>query len=187
MFKFDELKQTKEFSKKEFRVTLFCIIGVLFMGVYQGIIIALILSIIQLIERSSKPIEHELVYESDTEITSEINDSNKNLIRDDVMIYRFNSALVFFNSDFFRTQITKRASSKTNLKSIIIDARPINYIDLTSLKTLTDVIKDFSADNIKVYFAAAEEQLQIKISKELKENNLDDDIFLPNIRSFFVQ
>ncbi len=186
MFKFDELIRTREFSKKEFRVTLFCIIGVLFMGVYQGILIALVLSLIQLIERSSRPLEHELVYDDKTEITSEMNDGNKDLIKNDIMIYRFNSALVFFNSDYFSTKISGRARSKPGLKTIIIDARPINYIDLTSLKTLTDVIKDFNEQGIKMYFASPDDIFRVKLTKELNEDKLDNEVFLPNIRSFFI-
>lgn len=186
MFNLRELKSTRDFSKKEFRITLFCILGVLILGVYQGILIAIILSMIQLLERSSRPDEHELVFDKEAEISSELNDGNKDLVRDDILIYRFNSALVFYNSEYFRDKILERAKSKTDLKTVIIDARAINYIDLTSINTLVDIIKDFNKKNVKVYFAGAVEKVQNNIVKLFQENNLDTNIFIPNVRSFFI-
>lgn len=186
MFKLGELKSLRDFSKKEFRVTMFCILGVLVLGVYQGILIAIVVSMLQLIEKSSRPDEHELVFDKEAELSSELNEDNKDLVRDDILIYRFNSAMVFYNSEYFREKILERAKSKSNLKTVIIDARAINYIDLTSINTLVDIIKDFNKKDVKVYFAGAVEKVQNNMIKEFQENNLDTNVFIPNVRSFFI-
>jgi high affinity sulfate transporter 1 len=185
MFNLKDLFGLRKFSKKEYRVALICMVGVLLMGVYQGILVALVLSIIQGIMRTSKPIEYELVYESANETAVEINDDNKDLLLNDILIYRYNSALVFFNSDNFRESILERASSKSELKAIIVDARPINYIDFTALQSVIEIIKEFNSQNIKVVFAGMKEQYRVMLSEKLKENKMDDNIFYPNVRSYF--
>lgn len=185
MFKLKDLFDIRKFSKKEFRVAIICMVGVLLMGVYQGILVALVLSIIQGIMRTSKPIEYELVYESENETAVEINNDNKDLLLNDILIYRYNSALVFFNSDNFRENIFERASSKSDLKTIIIDARPINYIDFTALHTLIEIIKEFNSKSIRVVFAGMKEQYRIMLSDKLKENQMENNIFYPNVRTHF--
>jgi high affinity sulfate transporter 1 len=186
MFKLKDLSDVRKFSKKEYRVALICMIGVLLIGVYQGILLALVLTIIQLIQRTSKPVEYELVYESEKETASEINDDNKISIINDVFIYRYNSALLFFNSDNFRERIFERAKNKPELKTIIIDARPINFVDLTALNNLIDIIKEFNSKGIKFVFAGIKEKHKIGLSEKLKDNNMDDDIYYPNIRAYFI-
>ncbi len=187
MFKLNELFAIRKFSKKEFRVTIICMAGVLLIGVYQGILIALVMTMIQLIARSSKPLEYELVYEKEEEVPAEINKNNKVLLTNDILIYRFNSALIFFNSNYFRERIFDRAGRKKQLKTIIVDAKPINYIDLTALNILIDVIKEFNDEKINIYFTGADEKLQSILTKELKLNKMNSEIFFPDVRSFFIK
>jgi len=166
---------------------LVCILGVLMLGVYQGILFALVLSFIQLISRTSKPEEFEMVYDKENQSASEhIPGSNSKLI-DEVLIYRFNSALLFFNSNYFSEMLSTRASSKQNLKLIVIDAKPINMIDLTSLSVLRDLIKDFNDKNISLVFSGANENFKSSVIKKLESNKLNTDIFYPGIYSVFVK
>jgi MFS superfamily sulfate permease-like transporter len=185
MFNLKDLFGLRKFSKKEYRVALICMIGVLLIGVYQGILIALVLTVVQLLGRGSKPNEYELVYESAKDATAEINSDNKDLLLNDILIYRFNSALMFFNSDYFRERILERAKGKPELKTIIIDARPVNYIDYTAIHNLIDLIREFNNQNIKVVFAGIKEKYMAMLSEKLKDNKMDDNIFYPNVRSYF--
>ncbi len=187
MFKLDEIFSIRKFSKQEFQVTLICIIGVLLIGVYQGILIAFVLTLIQLIGKSSRPQEYELVYDPDKDAVLEIHDDNKQLINNEVSIYRFNASIIFYNSEYFKEKIFAWAKSKPGLKTIIFDATPINFIDLTALKAVAEVIKEFNDDNIKFYFAGAEDKISNLITEELKEDGLDYDIFLPNVKSVFIK
>ena len=174
-------------DKKEYLVFLACILGVLILGVYQGILLALVLSFIQLISRTSKPEEFEMVYDKENQSASEHMPGSKSKLIDEVLIYRFNSALLFFNSNYFSEMLSTRASSKQNLKLIVIDAKPINLIDLTSLSVLRDLIKDFNDKNISLVFSGANENFKSSVIKKLESNKLNTDIFYPGIYSVFVK
>lgn len=186
MFKFNELIRIRNFSRKEFRVTMICIMGVLTIGVLDGILVALVLSFIQLIGKSSKPDESELVYDNEIEAAVDINDKNKSFIKEDILIYKFNSALLFYNSNYFKQKILERANSKKDLKLIIIDARPVNNIDLTAMNILTEVVKEFNNKNIPVYFVGVEENVFTVLEKEIELNNLNKNIFYPSVRSVIL-
>jgi high affinity sulfate transporter 1 len=185
MFKIKDLYGIRKFSVKEYRVGMVCMAGVVLIGVYQGIVLALVLSFIQLIARNSKPLEYELVYDEEKDFTEALSEENKHLLRSDALLYRYNASLVFFNADNFREKILEKVNGKTELKVVILDARPINYIDLTGLDNLIDVIKEINEKNVKIIFAGIKEKYRIMLSERFKSHNLDTDVFYPNVRSYF--
>jgi high affinity sulfate transporter 1 len=172
-------------EKREFFVFAACILGVLLMGVYQGILIALILSFIQLISKTSKPQEFEIIFDAEKGSASPCTADSAHLLLSNVLIYRFDSALLFFNSNYFSVQLAKRAASKPDLTIIVIDAKPINLIDLTALEVLSDSIKSFNENNITVVFSGANDAFQSSVIKRLKHDNIACDIFYPGINAVY--
>jgi high affinity sulfate transporter 1 len=174
-------------DKKEFLVFLVCILGVLLLGVYQGILLALVLSFIQLIAKTSKPVEFEMIFDIESESTFEYVQGSGQAVNNEVLIYRFDSALLFFNSNYFSEMLTKRADSKQGLKLILIDAKPINLIDLTSLEILSKLIKEFNEKNIVVAFSGANSTFKASVAKRLEKDKLDHDIFYPGIHAAYIK
>jgi high affinity sulfate transporter 1 len=174
-------------DRKEFFVFAACILGVLLMGVYQGILIALILSFIQLISKTSKPAEFEMVFDKDTGSTFEYIPGSHPRTSDEILIYRFDSALLFFNSNYFSEMLTKRADSKPGLKLIVIDAKPINMIDLTSLEILIKLIKEFNERDIPLVFSGANEKFKSSVVKKLEKEKMKYDIFYSGIHAVYLK
>lgn len=168
-------------DRKEFLVFLACASGVLLFGVYQGILFALILSIIQLVAHASKPTEYEMVY--DREIGSYIQyiPGTSGQSGDELLIYRFNSALVFFNCNYFSEKLASKAEQKRDLRHIVIDAEPINVIDLTAAGELGDLIKGYNENGVKIIFARANDAAKTSIVAELNSRSLNADIFYPSV------
>jgi MFS superfamily sulfate permease-like transporter len=174
-------------DKKEFLVFLVCILGVLLLGVYQGILFALALSFIQLISKASKPVEFELAFDKDTESTFEYIPGSHSPTNPEILIYRFDSALLFFNSTYFSDMLTRRAASKPELKLIIIDAKPMNLIDLTSLEVLSKLIKEFNDKNINLVFSGANASFKSSLVKKLERENIPNDIFYPGVHAVYMK
>ncbi|MBC7898432.1 MAG: SulP family inorganic anion transporter [Saprospiraceae bacterium] len=172
-------------DRREFLVFVVCFLGVLLLGVYQGILFALILSFIQLISLSSKPAEFEMSYDPESKSSARHISGSSPAFRDDVLIYRFNSALLFYNSNYFIDKLREKAASKKNLRLIVIDAEPINIIDLSALAALVDIIKEFNDAGVKVVFSGASEAFRSSVEGKLTEHEIDTDIFYPGVHSVF--
>ena len=171
-------------DKKEFLVFAVCVLGVLALGVYQGILFAIVLAFFQLIKRSSKPDEFELFFDKETNLLME--HSEYAGPRDDaVLIYRFGSALLFYNVEYFVERITQRIESKSNLKLLILDATSVNMIDLTALLILRDLIKKLNTEGVEVVFAGANKSFKSSVLSEISGHDINTDIFYPNIISVF--
>lgn len=164
-----------------------CVVGVLTLGVYQGILFAIVLSILQLIKRSSRPHESEMVYDKETTLATEYPTDSGPPPDDEILIYRFDSALFFYNASYFAERISRRAESRKDLRLIAIDARPINMIDLTALSVLRDLIRKFNEEDVTVVFAGANESFKSSVTRELESNNLNTDIFYADIHSVFLR
>lgn len=172
-------------ERKEFFVFLVCMVGVILFGVYQGILFALVLAIIELIATASKPAECELIYDSNNRSAVEYVAGSGGEPADDVLIYRFKAALLFFNCSYFSASMSARAVAKTNLRLIIIDAEPINIIDLTAAVEVSDLIEEFSVGGVKVLFARANDTVRSAITKHLKDGSPDADIFYPTVHAAY--
>lgn len=170
-------------DKGEYLIFLVCMLGVLVLGVYQGILLAVVLSLLQILRKASRPREFELAYAPDTRLLSEQLDGSE--ADDTTLIYRFDSALLFFNAGYFAETLSKRASSKKNLRLIVIEAEPINNVDLTGLAILSELLGEFAKERIKVVFAGASESTRSSITAELEARGLDLDVFYPNVESVF--
>ncbi|HMS65674.1 MAG TPA: SulP family inorganic anion transporter [Ignavibacteria bacterium] len=183
MFDFKEIKEIRLFSNEEFRISIICMLGVMVIGVLDGILLALVMSFYYLIKRSSAPLEYELVFDPKSETISGVEEHNQNLVREDFFIYRFNSPMLFYNFDYFRKKLFDRISERQNLKFIIIDCNPVVYIDITFRDNLTDIVKEMNRKNIKVIFCFVNDSFQNKMTKKLTDENLDTEIFYKNISS----
>jgi len=171
--------------RSEFWVFLVCVVGVLALGVYQGILFAIVLAILQLIRKSSKPLEGELVYEAETTLVIERSDQSVPP-DDEVLIYRFGSALLFYNAEYFAERVSRLADPKNNLRLIVIDAAPINMIDLTALNVVKELIRRYRDAGVRLVFAGANEQVRSAMIKEL-DGDLNTDIFYPTVGSVFAE
>jgi len=129
----------------------------LFIGITQGILTGVLLSLLLMVYRTSKPhfavlskIKNSDYYKNIARFEDEI------IMRDDLLIVRFDSQLYFGNSDYFKNQLYKYMDLKgDNLKGVILNAEAINYIDSTATRMLIKVIKKIRNDGIQFYIAGA--------------------------------
>ena len=173
-------------NKSEFIVFAVCVVGVLTFGVYQGMLFAIIVAIIQLLRRSSRPRDLEMGYDAETAAVTEYFGS-VGPPNDEILIYRFESALLFYNTEYFVERILQKAAEKKALRMVVIDASPINMVDLTAMSLLINLIKTFNERSVTFAFAGANGAVRSAISLELENCGLETHIFYPAIGSVFAE
>jgi len=129
----------------------------LFVGITQGILFGVALSLVLLIYRISNPhfaflarIKGSSIFKNIERFPSEVEN------RDDLIIIRFDAPLFFGNRDFFKKIILEAASKKQKtLKAIILNAESINYIDSSALDTLLEMVRVCKSNNTRFIIAGA--------------------------------
>ncbi len=78
-----------------------------------------------------------------------------------LLIYRFDANIVFYNADYFKMRVLKIiAAQKTPVEWVVIDASPLNVIDVSALNKLDELRAELANKGISVYFARVKQQLE---------------------------
>ena len=144
-------------SRDEFFVLLVTFIITLGLGIVDGILIGVLMSLLLMVYRTSKPhfavlgnIKGSDYYKNVGRFGDEV------LIRPDILIVRFDSELYFGNSAYFKGQLFNFIHAKgPSLKAVILNAESINYIDASASAMLIKVIEEIHSNNIEFYIAGA--------------------------------
>ncbi len=165
--------------KDEFAVLLFTFILTLFVGITQGILFGIILSLLLLVYRVSKPhyaflgrIRNTNYFQNIERFPDEVT------VREDLVILKFDAQLFFGNIEFFKKLVFEAVEKNSKkIKGFIINARSINYIDSTAAEELVLIIKKLQKKDIRVMVVGAIDPsrdiiINSKLIDILKKQNL---------------
>ena len=165
--------------KDEFAVLLFTFLLTLFVGISQGIIYGIILSLLLLVYRASKPHYAFLGRIGSTNYFQNIERfPDEVTVREDLIILKFDAQLFFGNIEFFKQLVFDAVEKKSKkIKGFIINARSINYIDSTAAEELVLIIKKLQKKDIRVMVVGAIDPsrdiiINSKLIDVLKKQNL---------------
>lgn len=146
-----------KYRKDEFLVLLATFICTVFVGIKEGILIGVLFSLLLMVYRTSNPHFAVLGNVKDSDYYKNVNRFGKEVVvRDDILIIRFDAQLYFGNSLYFKTELFNQIDAKGDtLKCVILNAETINYIDSTAVQMLINVIKEIHTRDIQFYVAGA--------------------------------
>lgn len=101
LFDLHSLRRYYRVSKPEFRHSVVAMLGVMTIGVLGGVLVAVGLAMLKLLMLASKP--HDAVLGVKAETDDFVNLASEPLAKPipGVVVYRFDSSLLFFNADYF--------------------------------------------------------------------------------------
>lgn len=143
--------------KDEFVILLITFLATLFVGIKEGILIGVLFSLLLMVYRTSKPHFAVLGNVRNTDYYKNVNRfEDEIIIRNDLLIVRFDAQLYFGNASYFKKELFKYIDAKgSELKAVILNAEAINYIDSSAALMLTKVIRDIHGKNLQFYVAGA--------------------------------
>lgn len=143
--------------KDEFILLLITFGITLFIGIKEGILLGVLFSLLLLVYRTSQP--HIAVlgrikgspyfrnldrFEEEAEATPGI------------LMFRFDSELYFGNKDYFKQELYRLIQENPSpVKTVILNAKSVNYIDSTAVYTLRQILDDLREKEITFLVAGA--------------------------------
>ena len=123
-------------------------------GIKEGIIVGVILSLGFLIFRSTRPHIAECARIEGTNYFKNVERFDNTKGRKEVLILRFDGQLYFANTNYFKDQLNDMIAKKSpDLKLVILNAEAINHLDSSAVHMLDTIIKELCKKEI--YFAVA--------------------------------
>lgn len=141
--------------KDEFALLLFTFITTLTVGIKEGILFGVLLSLLLLVYRSSKPhfailarVKNSPYYRNIKRFPEEVE------IDPEIVLFRFDGQLYFGNKDYFKNSLLQAIEERgASVSKLILNVEPINYIDSSAAFMLRQLVEDLASRNINVAVA----------------------------------
>jgi SulP family sulfate permease len=137
LIKIPELKHLARVNRLDFIAAMVALVGVLVLGILDGVIIAVIASVLMLLIRTSTPHVAVLGRIPRTNRFSDIERNPDNEVVPGLLVFRVEAALVYFNVDHVLRNILSRIRAAAGLRRVILDLSNSTYIDVAGTGMIT--------------------------------------------------
>jgi len=142
-------------NRTDFFLLSITFIATLTIGIEKGIGLGVILSLAFVILKTTRPHVAVLANIHGTHFYRNIIRFGKDVIlKEDILIVRFDAQLYFANTTFFRDKLEELVFEKgKKLKLIIIDGESMNNLDSSGVHALLDIIDLYKSKGIEIAFS----------------------------------
>jgi MFS superfamily sulfate permease-like transporter len=170
----------------EFWLAVVTAVGVLTVGILQGILVAVMLSLINVIYHISRPNDALLddVDANGGTVYRRVADKATALTEPGLIVYRFDAPLVFANAGYFTERLENLiAAAGEELKCVVLDAEAISDFDSTAAEALENLDADLERRGVDLWVARANEPLRQLLQVTGLTQRLGKDNVYPSVRA----
>ncbi len=147
-----DIKYVRDLAKVDTRdlVMLFITALITFLiGIQEGIITGVVLSIASLTYNTSYPHIAELGLVKGTNTLRNVNRFEDVQVDEHILIIRIDAPLTFSNVPQFISKLNQFENHKKDLSFVLLNASAIDYVDSTALKKMKEIADDYKKRNIR--------------------------------------
>jgi len=173
LFQLSVLKQLRRASRTEFVVAMAALLGVLGSGLLRGVLIGALLSLVLLLRRASRPHVAFLGRIPGTRRFSDLERNPDNEAIPEVLIFRAESGLLYFNVDHVRDTVMERVHAETpSPRLVICDLTTSPHVDLHAAQVLGQLATELAAAGIGTQVVEARASVRDRLRAEGLEKKL---------------
>jgi high affinity sulfate transporter 1 len=151
-------------SRSEVVIAVVTGIFVVTIGVLQAIVVAVVLSIADVVRRAARPADAVLGWSADDDRYVDVSDHPDAGVTPGVVVYRIQDRMFFANAHFFKRRLWAAVDGAPKpVRHVIVDASFISDIDASAEVALREVIDGLRARNIELHVARATVELQQRL------------------------
>jgi len=170
--------------RSEFAVAAICFLGVTLVGVLEGIVIAVVVSMFQLFVRAWQPYSAVLGKPKGVPGYHDVTRYPKAAQLPGLVILRWDAPLFFANSIIFRDRVRQLViHTEPTPRWILVAAEPITDVDTTAAEMLVQLDEELNADGIHLVFAELKDPVRDKLERYSIYDTIDPNHFYPTIKT----
>lgn len=149
-----EAKHLWHLHRGDFYMMLLTFTLTLALGIGEGVLAGVVLSIVLMVYRNSKPHMAVLGRLPDTTYFRNISRFPDALEDDEVIIIRFDAQLYFGNASYFRDTVFEMVSKKGDaLECLILDCSSIHDMDSSGLAAFKEVVEKLKSRKVEIFLS----------------------------------
>ena len=154
LFDLATLRWLWQVRRSEFVLSMAALLGVALVGVLEGIVIAILLSLADFVRRAWRPYDAVLGRLPDKHGYHDVDRHTDATQIPGLVIYRFDAPIFFANADFFEESVKASIANRDDpIRRVIVAAEPITDIDTTGADMLADLLGDLELIGTDLVFA----------------------------------
>ena len=162
----DQWRSLARSSRAEIVIAATTAIFVVTIGVLQAIVVAVILSVADVIRRAARPADAVLGWSSSQDRYVDVSDDLDVGIVPGVVVYRIQDRLFFANAHFFKRRLWAAVDGAPKpVRHVILDASFISDIDASAEVALREVVDGLRERNIEMHVARAAVELRQRLDE----------------------
>ncbi len=168
-------------DRRDFAVMMVTFAATLGLGIEEGILVGVLISLGSLIYESSRPHAAVLGRLPGT-------DTFRNLTRypeaepvDGVTVYRLDAALSFANAEFLRDQVRSLVEKEPPPRALVLDFHAINGMDSTALHELEDLLEHLGRLEVQLFFAGVKGPIMDRFRRASLQRRVGEDRFFHEV------
>jgi MFS superfamily sulfate permease-like transporter len=184
LFDFDAMRWLWKVRRSEFLLALGALLGVTLVGVLEGIVIAVVLSLMNFIRRAWRPYDAILGRINGVKGYHDVERHHDAARIEGLIIYRFDSPLFFANAEHFERRVARAVRhAPWPVRWVVIAAEPITDIDTTAADALIEILEEFETRDIRLVFAELKGPVKDRLRAYGLYDRIGDDYIFPTIGS----
>ncbi|MGU1190064.1 SulP family inorganic anion transporter [Pseudomonas aeruginosa] len=147
------LKGFWKLSRFEFSLCLLTTVGVLSVGVLPGIFVAVSIAVLRLLYYTYRPSDAVLGWMHGIDGQVELAKYPQATTLPGLVIYRFDTPLLFFNADYFKQRVLAVVDGSERPNAVLLNAEAMTNLDISGLATLHEVQQILKAQGVHLSLA----------------------------------
>jgi high affinity sulfate transporter 1 len=168
--------------RDEFVLSIMCFLGVVLLGVIQGIFITVSLALLTFIWRAWRPYDAVLGHVDGLKSYHDISRHPEAKRIPGLIIFRWDAPLFFANAEIFRDRVISAVvDAPTPTKVVVIAAEPITDVDITAAEVLANLDNAMHQAGMDLFFAEMKGPVKDRLKRYGLFNRLGIENFFPTI------
>ena len=177
------LSRLWQVRRSDFGIAVICFLGVALVGVLEGIVVAVMVSVAEIFIRAWRPHWALLGKPADVAGYHDVERHPDAERIPGLVILRWDAPLFFANSSLFRDTVRRIiATTEPRPRWVLVAAEPITDVDTTAAAMLVRLDEELNAEDIHLAFAELKDPVRDKLLRYSIHETIDPAHFYPTVR-----
>jgi len=166
----------------EFLLSIVCFVGVVLLGVIQGIFIAVAVALLAFIWRAWRPYDAVLGRVDGMKGYHDISRHPEARRIPGLVLFRWDAPLFFANAEVFREHVLRAvAEAPTRTRWVVVAAEPVTDVDVTAADAVAELDRELHAAGMELCFAEMKGPVKDRLKRYGLFTTLGTENFFPTI------
>jgi high affinity sulfate transporter 1 len=177
-------RAVRTISRADFLIALAALGGVVVLGVLNGILVAVVLSILHVVRRSARPSDAVLGWVPRLGRYGDISVHPSARVTPGVVVYRLDDHLFFANAEYVKGRINEAvAGSPSEVEVFVFDGEALTALDSTGVEALEGIVAALRRRDITFTVARLRTAMRERFDRSGLTDQIGEEHFHPTVRA----